>query len=163
MASITGDNVLVAAWAIIILMVVVVLVMLVSVFNSGGLLSLSLADLVNKKPAVVTEVSEDEEEDNEDTVEEELDIDTARQLLGFVEYPVVNVQTDVVNIFSPEVATTVFRLSEEEIVARCAFFGISFNHDRCMLAERSCAAVLGSNEEHSECLHKYEYYRGQKL
>lgn len=159
MASITGGNALVVAMATIILMVVVVLFMLVSVFNLDNLLSVSLSDLVNREQVDVSEVSEEQESESV----QELDSGEARQLLGFIDYPVVAIPGDQISIFSSQVEISVFRLSDEQIIERCAFVTIPFNHDRCMRAERGCAAVIESSNEHWACLHEYAYYIGKKL
>jgi|GEM_PF-3079809 hypothetical protein len=152
MALITGGNLLVAVSATILIMIVVVLVMIVSVFNLDNFLSISLSDLVNQEQ--VATVQEDAPA---------LSSDEARQMLGFVDYPVVNIQADAVSIFSKEAIIDAIRLSAEEITERCAFITIPFNHDRCIRAEQGCDAVLESENDHRACLEGYRFYIGKKL
>ena len=157
MALITGGNVLMVAMATIIFMVIVVGVVSVSVLDLDNQLSVSFADMVNQdKGAVLEEIEED-------SLTKELDSEEARELLGFIEYPVVNVQTGETSIFSPLATMSFLRLSEEKIVERCAHVTIPFNNARCLRAERGCATVLESSSEHWECLHEYAFYIGKKL
>ena len=162
MALVNGGNMLIAAMATIALMIVVVLVMLVSVFNLDGLLSISLADLAGSKQIPAPEALV-EGATTEEVVEDEMTKEEARQLLGFVNYPVVSFMVDQISVFSPQAIESITPLSEEEIQKRCASFGIPFNHTKCVRAERSCAYDLSSNEEHDRCLSSYGYHLGVRI
>jgi hypothetical protein len=156
MAAITGGNVLLVVTIVIVLLVALVSVMLGFVFNLDNLLSTSLVGIVGQEQVAPEEMEED-------VITEEIAPLEVRQILGFVEYPVVDVQTEGESVFSPQAAIDTLRLSDEKIAERCAHVTIPFNHDRCMRAERDCADVLESSNEHWRCLHKHQFYIGKKL
>lgn len=163
MALITGGNLLIAALATIVLMVIVVLIMFVLVFNLDNLLSVSLVNLVAPNAEKAVEEATTENVTEEKTIAEKLNTEEARQLLGFIQYPVVNLEVNEINIFSPQAIDSITPLSEAEIQQRCSQFSLPFNRARCLRAERNCATALKSDEEHWQCMEGYGYYLGKDL
>ena len=162
MAMINGGKLLVVTMMAIVLMVAVLGAMFASTFDLDGFLSISMAELVDQEQANKEQVNEEpsmlpepEIIEEEEVVEvDELNPEEARQLLGFIDYPVLKLQANDVSIFSPLVEELMPRLSEEEIAERCSHFGISFNRVSCMRAETACADSLKSGAAHRSCMKK---------
>lgn len=138
------------------LMFVVLTFFVLSAFNFDNLLS-------------VANIGEKEGQENESPAPEQaaeeptLDAEVARQLLGFIDYPVVKLQPIVVSLFSPEAREVIGRLSEIEIQQRCAYISIDFNRDHCVQAERACAESITSDQEHWACLNSHDFWVGKEL
>lgn len=163
MASITGGNVLVMATITLGVMLVVLVLFFLSAFNFDRWLTVSWADLTVGKTGAEEMVKEEAAGNGVVTEVPELDPEAARQLLGFIEYPVVRVRPNAESLFSPEREESGRRLSEEEIEQRCAFISISFNRERCLKAERDCADNIASEEEHWGCLASHDFWIGKRL
>ena len=107
MASITGGNLLVVMATMVGIMFLGLIFMFIAVFSGNGdILSIRMPV---KEDLVVEDVN------NQITKTESLDPETSRQLLNFVEYPVVHIPDNVISVFAPESATVQSGLSEVEI------------------------------------------------
>lgn len=138
------------------LMFVVLMFFVLSAFNFDNLLS--MANIGGK------EGQENASPAPEQTAEvPTLDAEVARQLLGFVDYPVVELHPTLVSLFSPEAQDAIGRLSEVEIQQRCAYISIDFNRDHCVQAERACAESITSDQEHWACLNSHDFWVGKEL
>lgn len=159
MASITGGNALAMATIAMILMFVVLLVFAFYAFDLGRFVSISSSS------GLKVALEREEPTPSSSPVAEvpELDAEETRQLLGFIDYPVVRIQLREESIFSPGVQEHVGRLSEVEIQRRCAFISIDFNRDRCVRAERVCAESISSDQEHWACLNRQDVWIGRPL
>jgi len=155
MALITGGNTMIATTVAIVTMALVLVALFVSAFDMNNFLSISLTDLVSRGSV---EVIEEQEEGLE-----MLDPEMTRQILGFIDYPVVDVPGDVTSVFSPEFVDEERGFSEDEIARRCAHISIPFNRDRCMRAERDCSTEIASEDEHWTCLAKHDFWVGKDL
>jgi hypothetical protein len=138
------------------LMFVVLILMVLSAFNFDNLLSVvnlgGKGEQVSEAPAP-----------EQVTEEPALDSEVVRQLLGFVDYPVVKVRPTVISVFSPEAREVIGSLGETEIQQRCAYISIAFNRDRCVRAERACAESVTSDQDHWACLNSHDYWVGKEL
>lgn len=157
MASITGGNAMVMASVTIGLMFIILVVFVVNAFDLDRFLSVNswTSDGKKDEPAVTEEVKVEEEPT--------LEAEEVRQLLGFIDYPVVKIEPRLISLFSPEAQEGVGRLSEEEIQQRCAFISIDFNRDRCVQAERVCAEMIASDQQHWACLNSNDFWIGKDL
>ena len=157
MASITGGNTLVIASITMGLMFVVLVVFVLYAFNLDRFLSVgNWTNNDQQEEAIETEVARVEGEPT-------LAAEEVQQLLGFIDYPVVEIEPRPTSLFSPEVTDGAGRLTEEEIQQRCAFISVAVSRDRCVRAERACAEMIATDQQHWACLNSNDFWIGKDL